>query len=319
MFLLLSYMSQTKVRIFQMCTRMQRASSKCALGRSAHLPNVRSDATCIFQMCARMQCASSKCALGCSAHLRNMRSDALRIFQMCARTQCASSKCALGCNVHLRNVRSDAVRIFQMCARIQSASSKCALGCSAHLQNMRSDATRIFQLCARMQRASSKCALGCNAHLPNMRSDATRIFQMCARMQRASSKCTLLCSPLLASRSFRRKPIRRINTVSFVFYSLCVREAVTLIVFKFTFPEERNSTVHFSLCCSIVCNAKCNLITILPKAVRKLNKLSFMQQLACDFMIQHFYATVSGVLFVMAAASTWLAQSSVWYHNFARM
>ena len=29
-----------------------------------------------------------------------------------------------------------------------------------------------------------------------------------------------------------------------------------------------------------------------------------MQQLACDFMIQHFYATVSGVLFVMAAAST---------------
>jgi len=28
-----------------------------------------------------------------------------------------------------------------------------------------------------------------------------------------------------------------------------------------------------------------------------------MQQLACDFMIQQFYATVSGALFLMAAAS----------------
>jgi hypothetical protein len=148
-FLLLSYMSQTKVRIFQMCARMQRASSKCALGCNVHLPNVRSDAVRIFQMCARMQCASSKCALGCSAHLPNVRSDAVRIFQMCARMQCASSKGALGCNVHLPNVRSDAVRIFQMCSLMQPTACQQKFQTQTNKKDKHRLHCVLFTLCSR--------------------------------------------------------------------------------------------------------------------------------------------------------------------------
>lgn len=178
---------------------------------------------------------------------------------MCIAMQCVF-QCALRFSAYLPNVHS-----------------------SAYLPNVHPNSVRIFQMCTPTQCISSKCALQLTVYLPNVHSNSLHTFHICTPTLSISSKYAILCT---AHHQNTELPFTGKNK------HYCHCDVFTLRA-KSSYPDicqvciswrkKFNSSIFFS--CKIWCNANCNLITILPQEVWKLNNLPSTQQLACDFMI----------------------------------